>query len=101
MTAVPRICPGDLVCLDPAARIGEPTLMPIGGLARDGPRVGIVVQQLPARGAAVVGLTLVEVLWSDGSCHSCSTNVLQHLGLAVGARSGRLQRLPEGREDIL
>jgi hypothetical protein len=80
VTADVRIRAGDLVCLDATARIGEPSLVPIGGLNHGAPIVGIVLQQLPARGAAVVGLILVDVLWSDGSCHSCSTNVLQRLG---------------------
>ena len=80
MTAVPHICPGDLVCLDASTRVGEPALVPTAGLSSEAPLVGIVLQRLPARGAAVVGLMLVDVLWSDGSCHSCSTNVLRRLG---------------------
>lgn len=68
--------PGDLVYLDEASRAGEPALIPLSGLCRDASMVGIVVHSM----AALVGLTLVEVLWSDGSCHSCSTNVLHRLG---------------------
>ena len=72
--------PGDLVYLDEASRAGEPALIPLSALRRGASMVGIVVHSITARAAAVVGLTLVEVLWSDGSCHSCSTNVLRCLG---------------------